>query len=219
MHPGRSGRATLTIAARMAGVGTRRVEHLLGLVGLADAADKRVGTYSLGMHQRLGVAQALVGEPQALILDEPANGLDPEGIVWMRGFLREYAEGGRTVLVSSHVLTEMEQLVDHVVILHRGRLVRQGSLSELSVGAPHVLVRTPEPARLTRALEDAVPSGVGIDPIGPDALQVRDLAASEIGRLALAAGVELHELTPGAGSLEQAFFDLTRGLDLDRESA
>jgi ABC-2 type transport system ATP-binding protein len=210
-HPARTGLNHLRVYCTVNGYPSRRAEELMDLVGLDDAKHRAAGGYSLGMRQRLALAAALLGEPGVLILDEPANGLDPEGIAWMRLFLREYADAGRTVLVSSHVLTEMQQLVDHVVILNRGRLVHQGSLTELSGGNPRVLVRTPDPERLLRALHDAVPAGVRAEPIGLDTLQVCDLSANQIGRVAFSAGVELHELTPGRGDLERVFFDLTRG--------
>ena len=218
-HPARTGLNHLRVYCTASGYPPHRADELMELVRLDETKHRAVGGYSLGMRQRLALAAALLGEPEVLILDEPANGLDPEGIVWMREFLRDYAEAGRTVLVSSHVLTEMQQLVDHVVILNRGRLVQQGSLTELSSGAPRVLVRTPEPQRLLQALHDAVASGPRTEILGPDTLQIHDLAASEVGRVAFAAGVELHELTPGAGSLEQVFFDLTRRLGDQREPA
>jgi ABC-2 type transport system ATP-binding protein len=212
-HPSRTGLNHLRVYCTVNGYPARRAAEVIALVGLDEARDRPVGGYSLGMRQRLALAAALLGDPAALILDEPANGLDPEGIVWMRRFLREYADGGRTVLVSSHVLTEMQQLVDHVVILNRGRLVQQGSLAELSTATPRVVVRSPDTERLLQALGDVVPAGIRAEVLGPDTVQVRDLPAHEIGRVALAAGVELHELTPGAGTLEQVFFDLTRGLE------
>jgi ABC-2 type transport system ATP-binding protein len=137
MHTGRTGRATLRIAADLAGVDTCEVDRVLAQVGLAGkAADRRVGAYSLGMRQRLGIGQALIGRPRALILDEPANGLDPSGIAWMRTLLRDRADAGGTVLVSSHLLWEMQQLVNRVLILHRGRLVHQGTLADLTAGYP-----------------------------------------------------------------------------------
>jgi ABC-2 type transport system ATP-binding protein len=144
-----------------------------------------------------------------LILDEPANGLDPDGIVWMRRFLRRYVEQGRSVLVSSHVLTEMQQLVDRVVILDQGRLVRQGSLAELAGTSSTVLVRTPQSARLSAAVQRSHSNGVRVDRVGPDTLHVLNLPADAIGRIALAEQVELHELTPRASDLEQIFFSLT----------
>src|SRR4051795_4020808 len=154
MHAGRTGRATLTIAARMAGVPTDRVAKLLGQVGLSDAADRRVGGYSLGMRQRLGIAQALVADPQVLILDEPANGLDPEGIAWMRGLLRDFADRGGTVLLSSHLLQEVEATVDHLVVVSDGAVAASGPLQEL-LASRTLLVRTPAPEGLADALRAA----------------------------------------------------------------
>ena len=210
MHPGRSGRATLTIAARLAGVHTRRVEHLLDLVGVADAAENRVGTYSLGMRQRLGVAQALVGEPRALILDEPANGLDPEGIAWMRTLLRDFADHGGTVLLSSHLLHEVQATVDHLVVISRGAVVASGPLSEL-LASSSLLVRTPDPEGLARALRSA---GIGYRP-GPDntfTVDVHDgrITPEMIARAAVDQQVPLTELRQSdSGGLEQLFFSLT----------
>src|SRR6266566_6351560 len=210
MHPGRSGRATLTIAARLAGVHTRRVEYLLDLVGIADAADKRVGTYSLGMRQRLGVAQALIGEPAALILDEPANGLDPEGIAWMRTLLRDFADRGGTVLLSSHLLHEVQATVDHLVVISRGAVVASGPLSEL-LASSSLLVRTPDPEGLARALRSA---GIGYRP-GPDntfTVDVHDgrITPEMIARAAVDQQVPLTELRQSdSGGLEQLFFSLT----------
>ncbi|MGE0732054.1 MAG: ABC transporter ATP-binding protein, partial [Acidimicrobiia bacterium] len=154
MHPGRSGRSTLAIAARLAGVQPRRVAHLLDLVGLTAAADKRVGTYSLGMRQRLGMAQALIGEPRALILDEPANGLDPEGIAWMRTLLRDFADRGGTVLLSSHLLHEVQATADHLAVISDGAVVAAGRLDEL-LASSTILVRSPDPVALAAALRAA----------------------------------------------------------------
>jgi ABC-2 type transport system ATP-binding protein len=210
MHPGRSGRATLTIAAHVAGVPASRVEHLLDLVGLADAAEKRVGAYSLGMRQRLGVAQALVGDPRALILDEPANGLDPEGIAWMRTLLRDFADHGGTVLLSSHLLHEVQATADHLVVIAGGAVVAAGRLDDL-LASSTILVRSPDPDALAAALQAAQIDYVA----GPgDALTV-DVAGGRV-TTELLAGVArdhqvlLTELRPcETNELEQLFFTLT----------
>jgi ABC-2 type transport system ATP-binding protein len=210
MHAGRTGRATLTIAARMAGVPTARVDMLLDRVGLADAADQRVGSYSLGMRQRLGIAQALVGEPQVLILDEPANGLDPEGIVWMRGLLRDFADRGGTVLLSSHLLHEVQATVDHLVVISEGAVVASGRLTEL-LASSSLLLRTPDPENLARALRAA---SIDYQP-GPDRTFTVDVLGGRVtpemvARAALEQQVLLTELRPSdSGGLEQLFFSLT----------
>src|SRR6478735_3185190 len=157
MHSGRTGRGTLTIAARMAGVSTARVGQLLEEVGLADAADGRVGAYSLGMRQRLGIAQSLIGDPHVLILDEPANGLDPEGIAWMRELLRGFADRGGTVLLSSHLLHEVQATVDHLVVIAEGAVVASGPLDDL-LASTSLLVRAHQPKALAAALKVA---GIG----------------------------------------------------------
>ena len=210
MHPGRTGRATLAIAARMVGVPTTRVEKLLDRVGLADAADRRVGGYSLGMRQRLGIAQTLVGEPQVLILDEPANGLDPEGIAWMRGLLRDFADQGGTVLLSSHLLHEVQATVDHLVVISQGAVVASGRLTEL-LASSSLLLRTPDPDDLARALRAA-----RIDyQRGPDQTFTVDVLGGQVtpsmvARVALEQQVLLTELRQSdAGGLEELFFSLT----------
>jgi len=210
MHPGRSGRSTLMIAARMAGVHPRRVEHLLDLVGLTDAAEKRVGAYSLGMRQRLGIAQALVGEPAALILDEPANGLDPEGIAWMRTLLRDFADHGGTVLLSSHLLHEVQATVDHLVVISGGAVVAAGRLDDL-LASSTIVVRSPEPVALAAALRAAQIDYVA----GPgDALTV-DVSGGRLMSEVLAGvardqDVLLTELRQSENNgLEQLFFSLT----------
>jgi ABC-2 type transport system ATP-binding protein len=210
MHSGRTGRATLTIAARMAGVPTDRVAQLLDLVGLTDAADRRVGDYSLGMRQRLGIAQTLIGEPEVLILDEPANGLDPEGIAWMRGLLRDFADRGGTVLLSSHLLHEVQATVDHLVVICQGAVVASGPLNEL-LASSSLLLRTPDPKALSGALRAA-----GIDYVpGPDQTFTVDVLDGRvtpelIARVALERQVLLTELRPSdAAGLEQLFFSLT----------
>ena len=210
MHPGRRGRSTLAIAARVAGVHPRRVEHLLDLVGLTDAAEKRVGAYSLGMRQRLGIAQALIGEPRALILDEPANGLDPEGIAWMRRLLRDFADRGGTVLLSSHLLHEVQATVDHLVVISDGAVVAAGRLDDL-LASSSIVVRSPDPAALAAALHAARIDYVA----GPgDALTV-DVAGGRVTTEVLAGvardhHVLLSELRQSeTHGLEQLFFSLT----------
>jgi ABC-2 type transport system ATP-binding protein len=217
-HPARSGLNHLRVYCTVSGYPLTRADQVLDEVGLSPAKRRAVGGYSLGMRQRLALAAALLGDPEVLILDEPANGLDPEGIVWMRRFLRSYADSGRTVLVSSHVLTEMQQLVDQVVIMRRGRLIRQGSLAELSGGPPWSLVKTPEVERLLAALSEGSAAELRVERLGPDALRI-ELTAAHIGRVAASARVELHELTPGRDDLEQAFFELTTEHESEREPA
>jgi ABC-2 type transport system ATP-binding protein len=210
MHAGRTGRATLTIAARMAGMPADRVAHLLDLVGLAGAADRRVGGYSLGMRQRLGIAQTLVGEPRVLILDEPANGLDPEGIAWMRGLLRDFADRGGTVLLSSHLLHEVQATVDHLVVISEGAVVASGPLAEL-LASSSLLLRTPDPEALARALRAA---RIDYRP-GPDQTFTVDVLDGRVtpemvARAALEQRVLLTELRQSeSGGLEQLFFSLT----------
>ena len=210
MHAGRTGRATLTIAARMAGVPTTRVDELLDRVGLSDAADRRVGGYSLGMRQRLGIAQTLVGEPQVLILDEPANGLDPEGIAWMRGLLRDFADRGGTVLLASHLLHEVQATVDHLVVISRGAVVASGRLADL-LASSSLLLRTPDPENLARALRAA---RIDYQP-GPDQTFTVDVLGGRVtpemvARVALEQQVLLTELRQSdSGGLEQLFFSLT----------
>jgi ABC-2 type transport system ATP-binding protein len=210
MHGGRTGRATLALAARMAGVPTDRVGALLDRVGLAAAADRRVAGYSLGMRQRLGIAQTLIGEPEVLILDEPANGLDPEGIAWMRGLLREFADRGGTVLLSSHLLSEVQATVDHLIVISQGAVVAAGPLTEL-LASSGLLLRTPDPQALAGALRSA-----GIDYVaGPDRTFTVDVLDGRItpelvARVALEHRVLLTELRPSdSGGLERLFFSLT----------
>jgi ABC-2 type transport system ATP-binding protein len=205
-HPGRSGRNHLRTLARVVGIGDSRVDEVLRVVELDRAANRRVKGYSLGMRQRLGLAAALLGEPELLVLDEPANGLDPEGVRWLRDFLRAFAGEGHTVLVSSHVLAEVAQTVDHVLIINDGRLVREARLDELTttVGGS-VRVRSPQAARLQEALV-----GAGIDVTARDgALIALGTTAERVGELAAAGGVVLHELVTEESSLEEIFLKLT----------
>jgi ABC-2 type transport system ATP-binding protein len=203
-HPGRAARAHLQMLALAAGIDTARADVLLAQVGLSDAATRRVGGFSLGMRQRLALAQALLGDPPVLILDEPANGLDPAGIAWLRGFLRALAAEGRTILVSSHVLSEVKQTVDDVVVITRGRLVRQGALAELDSGPSAVLVRTPTP----EPLRDSLPGDL-VETLPDGRLRVRGRTPAEVGHVAFTTGIELHELSAEASDLERVFLDLT----------
>jgi ABC-2 type transport system ATP-binding protein len=206
-HPGRCGRDHLRTLGRAAGLSDARADEVLRLVELADAARRRVKGYSLGMRQRLGLAAALLGDPELLVLDEPANGLDPEGVRWLRDFLRAFAAEGRTVLISSHVLAEVAQTVDQVLIINRGRLVVESSLEQLTarVGGS-VRVRTPKAAELRRALED---ERLQTDASNDQTLLVHGTSSEHVGDVAFAAGIPLHELTTEGSSLEQIFLELT----------
>jgi ABC-2 type transport system ATP-binding protein len=207
-HPGRSGRDHLRSLAALAGLPRSRVDEVLSVVGLEQAAGRRVGKYSTGMRQRLGLASALLGDPQILVLDEPLNGLDPQGIRWLRTFLRLQAAEGRTVLLSSHVLSEAAQTVDDVVVIHRGRLVRQGSIAELErLGRGGVLVSTPTRERLAAAVQEA--GGRVALHEDSDRLLIEGMEAAQIGELAHEERVVLHELVPRGSSLEEVFFNLT----------
>jgi ABC-2 type transport system ATP-binding protein len=203
-HPGRSARHHLRCMCLAAGLPVTRADQVLDLVAMTDHADRRVGGYSLGMRQRLALAQALLGDPPVLVLDEPANGLDPAGIAWLRGFLRALAGEGRTVLVSSHVLSEVQQTVDDVVVIARGRLVREGRLGELESGSTTTVVRTPTPDRLAAAL-----SGWPLERRADGAVRVPGRTPAEVGHAAFAGGVELHELAVQPGDLERLFLQLT----------
>lgn len=211
-HPGRSGRNHLRVLAAATRVPEPRVDTVLELVGLTDAARRRVVEYSLGMRQRLALAAALLPDPAALILDEPANGLDPEGIAWLRGFLRAQAADGRTVLVSSHVLSEVQQTVDDVVIITQGRLVHAGPLDEIgTAGALRVVVRSPQAVRLAEAIATAHASEAAVEVTDDDALLVTGLSTAQVGQVAFAQGCELHELSTTSDGLEQVFLELTGG--------
>jgi ABC-2 type transport system ATP-binding protein len=209
-HDGRRGREALIVSAQMMGVDPRRVDGLLDLVGLdRSAARKRVRHYSLGMRQRLGLAHALLGDPQVLILDEPANGLDPPGMRWMRELLRDFADRGGTVLLSSHLLHEVEALADRIVIIDVGRIVAEGSRAELLAGAG-TLVIAPDEAALRAALDAAnLPARPA-----RDGGFIVDAEHEDVGRAALAGGVVVSRIGPSGGSgLEQLFFDLTKPLE------
>jgi ABC-2 type transport system ATP-binding protein len=208
-HPGRSARDHLRVQATAAGLPQGRVDQVLEQTGLAGAARRRVGGYSLGMRQRLGLAAALLGDPEVLILDEPANGLDPEGVHWLRGLVRGLADQGRTVLVSSHVLAEVAQTVDQVVIIDRGRLVAQSTLAALTAGADRtVRVRTPQPEALRDLL---VARGASVTLDGPGQLVVGGATTEQVGQAAAAGGVVLHEMRFERSNLEDVFLELTGG--------
>ena len=204
-HPARTGRNHLRVLAAAAGIANARVDQVLAEVELSDAAKRRVGGYSLGMRQRLSVAAALLGEPELLVLDEPANGLDPEGIRWLRNFLRSFADGGGTVFVSSHVLAEVSQLADEVVIIHRGKLVAHQPVVELiAQAAGATRVRSPRAAALLERLRAA-----GIDAEADGERLAVHAPPERVGDLAAEAGIPLHELVADTGSLEEAFLELT----------
>jgi len=206
-HQGRTGREVLAVSAQVLGVPARRVGELLELVGLdRQAARKRVGTYSLGMRQRLGIAHALLGDPGVLVLDEPANGLDPEGIYWMRGLLRDFADHAGTVLLSSHLLAEVEAIADQLIVIGKGRIVAEGAKHELLASAG-VIVRSLDNERLH---EELAAVGLTATP-GADGAMLVDAGAESVGRVAAAAGIVLLELRPAdTGGLERLFLSLTR---------
>ncbi len=208
MHPGRSGRNHLRIAARTNGIPLARVDDVIDQVGLEGAAGRRIKGYSLGMRQRLGIAAALLGDPGVLLFDEPVNGLDLDGVRWIRGLLRGFADDGRTVLVSSHLMSEMQLIADRVVIIGRGRLIADSPVTEIlgALDGQRVRVRTPFAVDLARALE---PSAVSVERTGPDEVEVDGLTAEDIGDLAHRIGVPVHHLAEIQQSLEHAYIRLT----------
>jgi ABC-2 type transport system ATP-binding protein len=209
VHTGRSAYNHLLALAQTHGIPRRRVEELIDLVGLRDVAKQRVGKFSLGMGQRLGIAAALLGDPSVVMLDEPVNGLDPEGIHWMRSLLKGLAADGRTVFVSSHLMSEMSLTADHLIVIGRGRIIADTSTSEFVQAASGnvVRVRSPQAAELRGLL---VAPDVVIEAHDPGSIEVRGLTAAQIGNVAAANGIALHELTPQQASLEDAFMELTR---------
>ncbi|MGH3743273.1 MAG: ATP-binding cassette domain-containing protein [Mycobacteriales bacterium] len=209
IHTGRSARDHLLALAATHGIGRRRVDDVLDIVGLTQVAGKRAGGFSLGMGQRLGIASALLGDPHTLILDEPVNGLDPEGILWIRTLLKALAAEGRTVFVSSHLMSEMALTATHLIVVGQGRLIADASVAELTAasGGPVVRVRTEEASRLRDLL---AADGVTVASIERDLLTVTGLSSAEIGKVALEARVALVELVPQQASLEEAFMELTR---------
>ncbi len=209
VHPGLSARNNLLALARTAGIGRRRVDEVIELAGLAEVAGARAGGFSLGMGQRLGVAAALLGQPQTVVLDEPVNGLDPDGVRWIRLLLRSLAEEGRTVFLSSHLMSEMAQTATRLVILGRGKLVAETSVDDFVGHAPagDVLVRTPEAVSLSRVLAGP---GVTVTEDGTDVLRVSGVTAEQIGTTAWQAHLPVFELTPARASLEEAFMQVTQ---------
>jgi ABC-2 type transport system ATP-binding protein len=208
VHTGRTAYNHLLFLAQTQGLPRSRVQEMIDLVGLADVAGKRAGSFSLGMHQRLGIAAAMLGDPRVLVLDEPVNGLDPEGILWMRNLMKRLAAEGRTVFVSSHLMSEMALTAEHLIVIGRGRLIADCSTEEFIARSSQraVLVRTPQPDRLTEVVTAA---GGAVQPGGDGALTVTRLDAPRIGELAAGAQIVLHELTPQLASLEEAFMELT----------
>jgi ABC-2 type transport system ATP-binding protein len=209
VHPRRSVFNHLLCLAQSNGIARSRIEEVLGLVGLHEIAGRRVGGLSLGMSQRLGIAVALLGDPAVLMFDEPVNGLDPEGIMWIRTLMRDLAAEGRTVLVSSHLMSEMALTADHLIVIGRGRLIADTGLEAFmrSNSRGTVLVRTPDAEELVHRLRDA---GAAVRPGTEGALVVTGMESAEIGKIATVHGVVLHELTPHRTSLEEAYMELTR---------
>ncbi len=213
VHSGRTARNHLLFLAQTQGLPTSRIDEVLGLVGLQAVADKRAGGFSLGMSQRLGVAAAMLGNPQILLLDEPVNGLDPEGVLWIRNLMKQLAAEGRTILVSSHLMNEMAVTADYLIVVGRGRLITEASTEDVIARSTDqsVRVRTPDAARLAEQITEAggkAAPGTASHDVG--LLTVTGLPAARIGEIAAASGVVLHELTPMA-SLEEAFMELTSG--------
>lgn len=210
-HPGRSARAHLLALARGGGIPRRRVADVLDEVGLSDVADRRIGGFSLGMRQRLGIAAALLGDPGVLVLDEPLNGLDLDGVRWVRGLVRALADEGRTVFVSSHLMSEMQLVADRLVVVGGGRLVADAPTAELiaSWSDPRVVVRTPDPAPLVEQLRRSPRGPVRVAPGADGALLVRGATPEEVGDAAHAAGARVHALYREEASLEQVYLDLT----------
>jgi len=208
-HPTRTARQHLRILADAGGIDASRVDEALEMVGLSDVAKKGPGKFSLGMSQRLGIAAAILGKPKYLMLDEPANGLDPEGIAWLRDFLKNYADEGNAVFVSSHLLSEMSQMADNVVVIGKGKLIADTSMSDLIANSSHsgVLVRSPKLSQLEQVLVSNKATVVK----SSDSLKVSGFTTDKIGKLAFDNGIPLYELSAQAASLEEAFLELTSG--------
>ncbi len=210
-HPNRSARAHLQMVAAASRTSDKRVDEVISLMGLESVAKKRPKGFSLGMGQRLGLATAILAEPEVLLLDEPANGLDPQSIHWLRDYLKYYASQGRTVFVSSHLLSEMEIMADHVVVIAKGRLLADESIADFVNRSTtnDVLVRSPQIQALAAALIDEIP-GLQPRPEPPDGVAVSGLTTDQIGDIAFRSGIALHELTKRTASLEQAFLEMTQ---------
>jgi ABC-2 type transport system ATP-binding protein len=208
VHTGRSARNHLRAIAATAGIGRRRVQEVIDFTGLTDVADHRAKTFSLGMGQRLGIASALLGDPQTLILDEPVNGLDPDGVRWIRTTLRGLADEGRTIFLSSHLMSEMAMTADHIIVVGRGRLIRDQSMRELMAAEARsrVRVRSPQAQQLARLLVD---DGAACEAVSDEAIDVTGRTTDEVGRLAAAHGIVVLELTALTASLEDAYLALT----------
>ena len=208
VHPGRSARNHLLAMAATAGIGTARVDEVIDMVGLTDVAAQRVGAFSLGMGQRLGIASALLADPDVLLLDEPVNGLDPDGVRWIRNLLRGFADEGRTVFLSSHLMSEMALTADHVIVIGRGQLLRDQSMADFiaSAGATKVRVRSPQAARLADILRVHATT---IDSIADGILDIEGMTSDDIGIAAADAQITLYELATQARSLEEAYMALT----------
>jgi ABC-2 type transport system ATP-binding protein len=210
VHTGRSARNHLLALAQTHGIPRKRVDELIDQVGLHEVARKRAGKFSLGMGQRLGIATAMLGDPHTVMLDEPVNGLDPEGIQWIRTLLKGLASEGRTVFVSSHLMSEMALTADHLIVIGRGRLIADASVADFVAGAskPLVHVRSPQGEELKNVL---VGPDVSVSIVEPGLFEVSGLTAAQVGEAAALHGIVLHELSPHQASLEEAFMDLTRG--------
>jgi ABC-2 type transport system ATP-binding protein len=216
VHNGRSARNHLLFLAQSQGLPASRVDEVLDLVGLSEVAGKRAGTFSLGMGQRLGIAAAMLGDPRVLLLDEPVNGLDPEGVLWIRNLMKYLASQGRTILVSSHLMNEMAVTADHLIVIGRGQLIADAATAEVIARSSEqaVRVRTPDPARLTELITAAggqASAGQAAGDGGAPVLLVTGMPAPRIGELAATGSVVLHELSPQLASLEEAFMELTAG--------
>lgn len=211
VHPGRSARNHLRALAATSGISRRRVTEVIEMTGIGDVAGNRVGGFSLGMGQRLGIASAMLGDPRVLMLDEPVNGLDPEGVQWVRRMCRAMADQGRTVFVSSHLMSEMSLMADHLLVIGRGRIITEGPVDDVidSVARPHVTIASPQIANLVNLLQQKAGDEFASRQNHKGTVDVQGVSAEEIGDLAAQHGIALHQLTPTRASLEDAFINLT----------